>query len=95
MALDCMIKSVHIGDYKRCQFKDLEEGDFFILDRDPQGDIFIKMKKTMFTYEVDGQLYKTIKNSFCVKDHNIRYIQPTFTCYKMGGRVEFLLPTAT
>lgn len=89
------MKTVHVGDYKKCQFKDLEEGDFFILDRDPQGDIFIKMEKTQFSIDVGGELYKTIKNSFCINNHNVRYIQPTFTCYKMGGRIEILLATAT
>ena len=89
------MKTIHVGDYKKCQFKDLEEGDFFILDRDPQGDIFVKMKKTQFSFDVDGESYKTIKNSFCINNHNVRYVQPTFTCYKMGGRVEILLATAT
>jgi hypothetical protein len=83
--------SKHVGDYKKCLFKDLKVGDFFILKNDKEGKIFIKMKDVSFSYIREGMYYKSLKNSFCVGEYKLRYQHRSIECYKMGGRIEFLL----
>ena len=89
------MKTRHIGDYKKCLFKDLEEGDFFIRAKDTEGKILIKISSLVHSYEEEGRTYKTIRNCFSLEENKARYTQPSLECYKMGGRIEILLPTTT
>lgn len=90
--MDCLMKTRHVGDYKKCSFEQLEEGDYFILEKDPKGKIFIKIKSLIHSYEEEGRTYKTIRNSLSLEDNKVRYTQSSLVCYKLGGRIEILLP---
>ena len=87
-----MLSTKLVGKYKKMQYRELDIGDFFVRDDDPDGKVCIRIKGVTFPYTVDGREFKTIKNYFDIEEAQLGFAMHTSTVFKLGGRIEVLLP---